>query len=94
MAAHQSVGLFFVRRHCLLEMEAFIIEHQVTTSSSTSLFSFFFLRNSNKTETDFQKKKNNLVYKFCEVAIIVKLVKKWKHEYSCAPSQALGLAWC
>lgn len=57
MAAHQSVGLFFVRRHCLLEMEAFIIEHQVTTSSSTSLFSFFFLRNSNKTETDFQKKK-------------------------------------
>lgn len=74
MAAHQSVGLFFVRRHCLLEMEAFIIEHQVTTSSSTSLFSFFFLRNSNKTETDFQKKQNNLVYKFCEVAIIVKLV--------------------
>lgn len=55
-------------------MEAFIIEHQVTTSSSTSLFSFFFLRNSNKTETDFQKKQNNLVYKFCEVAIIVKLV--------------------
>lgn len=81
MAAHQSVGLFFVRRHCLLEMEAFIIEHQVTTSSfplrtQLPFFSFFFfLRNRNKTETDWLSKNNkNLVYKFCEVAIIVKLV--------------------
>lgn len=62
MAAHQSVGLFFVRRHCFLEMEAFIIEHQVTTSSfplrtQLPFFPSFFLRNSNKTETDFQKQK-------------------------------------
>lgn len=41
MAAHQSVGLFFVRRHCLLEMEAFIIEHQLHLPQLPFFPSFF-----------------------------------------------------